>query len=240
MGKKKTKTGKQRQAKAKSLQSKKLAFHVPVSKAGQLILSSHSSASSRSDHVNSKQSKKHKRNVLHGSNSKSTKTKVSLNQWKSEEDRAYEQEYNSLQERQYHAQMNKTDRKKNKDISLAPATLQLKMDQTPTADELIQDTAQKLDGLMSSSNTTTPITSFSNNPQTYNNQKIYMNPITNKNEENKFWLLNQDDEDSDEETTNTNGKSKTAASVSPFQFAAPSFSLPLSSCPNELDHDPDL
>jgi hypothetical protein len=93
---------------------------------------------------------------------------------------------------------------------------------------------------MSSSNTT-PITSFSNNPQIYDNQKLYMNPTkTNKNEENKFWLLNQDSDDSDEETTNTNDKSKFASSTSPFQFSAPSFSLSLSSCPNELDYDPDL
>lgn len=272
MGKKKSKTGKQRQAKAKvkSLQSKKLQFHVPISKAGQLLpaqssKSASSSSSSTLDHSNLKQSKKDKRNMTRmGSNSKhDTKKKSPLNTWKSEEDKAYEQEYLSLQERQYHAQINKMSSKKKKDISLTPASLQLKMDRPPTAEELIQDTAQKLDGIMSFSNTTITTTSSSSssnsnhtlanhhNPQNLlqilaaqKRQEQYMistTTQTNKNEENKFWVLQQDeDDDSEDEMTTRNDTSKTS-NVPVFQFAAPSFSVPLANQPtNAVDDDPDL
>lgn len=272
MGKKKSKTGKQRQAKAKvkSLQSKKLQFHVPISKAGQLLPAQSSKSASLSsstlDHSNLKQSKKDKGNIIirMGSNSKhDTKRKSPLNTWKSEEDKAYEQEYLSLQERQYHAQINKMSSKKKKDISLTPASLQLKMDRPPTAEELIQDTAQKLDGIMSFSNTTITTTSSSSssnsnhtlanhhNPQNLlqilaaqKRQEQYMistTTQTNKNEENKFWVLQQDeDDDSEDEMTTRNDTSKTS-NVPVFQFAAPSFSVPLANQPtNAVDDDPDL
>lgn len=247
MGKKKSKAGKQRQAKAKSLQSKKLQFHVPISKAGQ-VLSQHSSGSFALE-KSSRQNKSDKLNKMSTSNSNNTKK--TLNKWKSEEDLAYEHEYKSLQERQYHAQINKTAFKQKKDIQLAPATLQLKMNQNPTAEELIQDAAQKLDGLMSSSNTSTTTIPFSSNDSTDNQnllqvlaaqkrQESYM--ISNKvrKEENKFWAFQQDDDDdSDEETTKDNSKSSSKKQIPLFQFAAPSFSLP-STYQNEVNDDPDL
>ena len=250
MGKKKSKAGKQRQAKAKSLQSKKLQFHVPISKDGQL-LPQHANGSFTLD-KNSRQNKSEKLHKVSASNSKSTKK--TLNKWKSEEDLAFEHEYKSLQERQYHAQINKAAYKQKKDIPLAPATFQLKMDHIPTAEELIQDAAQKLDGLMSSSNTTTTTTTTtipvsSHHSTDHKNilqvlaaqkrQESYMISNNVRKEENKFWALQQDDDDSDEDTLQDNSKSISMKHIPLFQFAAPSFSLP-STYQNEVDNDPDL
>lgn len=254
MGKKKSKASKQKQAKAKASSQKRrqnAKFNIPISRDGMV-------EHQKPNKKDSKAIPKKLQKKLRGSKPNASKADVNTATSKDGEHKDFEDEYRSLQERQYHAQLSKAKKKKSKNskIEMAPASLQL--NQKPTAEQLVADAATHLEGMNqlghqgASMLSSQAVGSTGNNPtrnllQIMAAQKRHENYIAQKEaskprdvgEGNNFWALQ--DGDSDEEDA---GKEVTPT----FNFAAPSFSMPstfgtnaTSVCISQIpDDDPDL
>ena len=237
MGKKKSKASKQKQAKAKAATQKRrqnAKFNIPISKDG-VMAETKSKHNKDSKNIPQKLRKKMRGSKPFGSNAKQ----------KSGEDKDFEDEYRSLQERQYNAQKKK-GKSKTQAITMAPATLQI--NQKPTTEQLVSDAASHL-GNMNELGQTSMSTSTglggSNLLQVLAAQKRQEDYLAQQEaakprdlgEGNNFWALR--DDDSDEEG---------AKQVPSFNFAAPSFALPMTNTNTSIgfnssvvvDDDPDL
>jgi len=243
MGKKKSKASKKIQAKAKTATQKRKEnskFNIP-SKDGAII-----QTTATTNNNNQQPPKITLQRKLQGARPNAIQKKKKK---KSGEDKDFEDEYKSLEERQYHAQLKKGKSKKQT-IEMAPATLQV--GQKPTTEQLVADAASHLGGMnqlgQGNGSMLTDMAVAGSNPnknllQVMAAQKRHENYLEQQEaakpkdigEGNNFWAL-LDDDDDEEEKKNV---------VPTFNFAAPSFAMPTSSTSgfgqgNDLDDDPDL
>ena len=219
MGKKKSKANKQKQAKARAVTHKRrqnAKFNIPVSSDGMIT---QTVTGSKKDIKNMPRKLQNK--------FKTGKPAFGSKQRKNEEDKDFEDEFRSLQERQFIAQ-NKKHKSKTK-LELAPATLQV--NQKPTTEQLVADAALHLNGMQELGRASMLNgAAISGNPnrnllQVLAAQKRHEDYLAQQEaakprhvgEGNNFWALQGDD--SDDEAAKLD-------SVSTFNFAAPSFAVP--------------
>ena len=236
MGKKKSKASKQKQAKAKASSQKRrqnAKFNIPISKDGAMVQGLPNKKDSKS--IPKKVQKKMKALKPSAVNSKGS---ARMN----DEQKDFEDEYKSLQERQL-AQQRTKGRQKKEILTMAPATLQIS--QKPTAEQLVADAATHLESLSQLgqasmlSNQAIGSNPNKNLLQVLAAQKRHESHIAQQEaakprdagEGNNFWAL-RDSDDEDE----------TKAAIPAFNFAAPSFSMPstfggASQFPDDVDPD---
>ena len=234
MGKKKSKVGKQKQAKAKAKTQKRrenAKFNIPMSQDGVI-------GQNKQTKKDSKAMPKTLQKKLRGS----TKTASNVPHKRNADQTEFDQEYQSLQERQYQAQLSR-GKSKMQTIDLAPASLQL--NQKPTAEQLVTDAANHLEsmnqlGQASMLNSQATGGNTTNLLQVLAAQKRQENVMAQQEatkprdvgEGNNFWALQESDSDED-----------APKHVAPaFNFAAPSFAIPSTSHAgfDVLVDDPDL
>lgn len=236
MGKKKSNANKQKQAKAKAATQKRRSnakFNVPISSDGGIIMQTGQTNKTDSKTVSRKVQKK-----LKGANPKKINS----------EDKDFEDEYRSLQERHFNEESKK--QKSTKTLEMAPATLLV--NQKPTTEQLVSDATSHLHGMQELGQASMLSgTAIGGNPnsnllQVLAAQKRHENYLAQQEaakprdvgEENNFWALQDDSDDEGEKPD----------SVPTFNFAAPSFALPTTSTifggsgfgTNADDDDPDL
>jgi hypothetical protein len=242
MGKKKSKANKQKQAKAKAATHKRrqnTKFNIPVSTDGMMM---QTQTTSKKDNktIPRKPQKKFK----------NANPAVGNTKQKNAEDKDFEDEYRSLQERQFIAQSKK--QKSKIILKMAPATLQI--NQKPTTEQLVDDAASHLNGMQELGQASTLNGSVcSGNPnsnllQVLASQKRHENYLAQQEaakprhvgEGNNYWALQGDD--SDDEAAKLD-------STPSFNFAAPSFVVPIATASLSsgvfgnnafIDDDPDL
>jgi len=235
MGKRKSKASKQKQTKAKASTQKRkqnARFNIPISKDGMI-------EQTKPNKKDTKAIKKFQKK-LRGSTPNASKIPAKKN----DEHKDFEDEYRSLQERQYQAQLSKKDKSKKNTIEMAPASLQL--NQKPTAEQLVDDAAKHL-GSLNQLGQASMLSSqaVGSNPnsnllQVLAAQKRHESHIAQREaakprdigEGNNFWALqDEDEEDKTKEVSPT------------FNFAAPSFAMPSTfgtGAGQIPDDDPDL
>jgi len=212
MGKKKSNANKQKQAKARAATQKRRSnakLNVPIVSSDGIMNKNDSKTVPR------KVQKK-----LKGANPKKNNS----------EDKDFEDEYRSLQERHFHAQIKK--QKSTKTLEMAPATLQV--NQKPTTEQLVSDATSHLHGMQELGQASMLSgTAIGGNPnsnllQVLAAQKRHENYLAqqeaakprNVGEGNNYWALQDDDSDGEREKPD---------SIKAFNFAAPSFALPTTS-----------
>mmetsp|Transcript_8542 Transcript_8542/g.10796 ORF Transcript_8542/g.10796 Transcript_8542/m.10796 type:complete len:268 (+) Transcript_8542:97-900(+) len=267
MAKKKSKIGKQKQNKAKSVNKKRKQiaskFNVPFSKNGDFMKPNNSTgiaaaaattktpANSPKDAIKGKYivgKKKLFKKLFQSSTAGSTSRLPKRN----DEQATFEHEYKSLQERQYHLKFQQSASKHNTNqIVMTPATLQI--NQTPTAEELVADAANQISkfdefgkplfsssGNYSSDISNNALTGTSNILQVMAAQKRQEMAVASS-------YMNQKEDKMKDNSywalhdTDSDEEQDKQESQPSFNFAAPSFSLPPSSFHNrQVDDDPDL
>mmetsp|Transcript_9902 Transcript_9902/g.18619 ORF Transcript_9902/g.18619 Transcript_9902/m.18619 type:complete len:259 (+) Transcript_9902:91-867(+) len=237
MGKRKSKASKQKQAKAKSATQKRrqhAKFKIPLTSDGttQQLPNKKASTTSKINPSGGNQRKK----ILKAT--KPSHFAGIASQQKEGEDKDFEQEYKSLQERKQYELLQKT-KPKRKDIEMTPAIFD--MNKKLSTEQLMDNTTSHLQDMQELGKSRTQ-TDFgteenpdSNLLQVLAAQKrredflaAQMKAANQKNkgdvfDGNSFWALRDDDSDHEQKEQKNN--------VATFNFAAPSFVVPTQTVP---------
>lgn len=235
MGKRKSKASKQKQAKAKAATQKRkqhAKFNIPLSSDGTAPPQPNKKATSTttSSRINNNPSGNPTSKMLMGARPSHSVTNTSLE--KREEDKDFEEEYKSLQERKQYEYLQKTKPKK-KHIEMAPAIFEV--NKKLSTEQLLDNATSHLQDMQelgksrrlnsagmeanANSNLLQVLAAQKRHEDFLAQQKASSSQKENEGDlgGNSFWALRDDDSDDEMEQKNN---------VNTFNFAAPSFVVP--------------